>query len=263
MQIQYLATAVARREKARASSSPPQASSYERASRSAASVAASDSTARSASTFCMRGCSDSRRPNALRCAAWWVASATARRISPVEPSTQSRRVWFTISMIVGTPRPSGPTSRAYAPWNSTSDDAFDRFPSLSFRRWMWNAFRVPSGLHRGSRKHDSPPGAWARTRNASHMGAEQNHFAPWSSYSPAWPTGSARVVLARTSEPPCRSVMAIPESAPAFSVTGAAAGSYSNEVRRGSHSAWIDGSRRRAGMAAYVIDSGHPNPCSA
>jgi hypothetical protein len=45
------------------------------------------------------------------------------------------------------------------------------------------------------------------------MGCEQNHLCPVSSYQPS-PAGSARVVLARTSEPPCFSVMAIPHSAP-------------------------------------------------
>ena len=128
-----------------------------------------------------------------------------------------------MSMIVGTPRPSSPTSRAQAPSNSTSLDAFERFPSLSFRRWMWKPLRSPSGVKRGRRKHESPPSAWARTRNASHIGAEQNHLWPVISYSAPGPPplrGRAVVVLARTSEPPCFSVMAIPHSAPSFSVAG-------------------------------------------
>ena len=69
-------------------------------SRSASTVAASESRQRSASTFCISGCSASTRPNADRCAAWCVASATARRMRPTEPSTQSKRVRLTISMIV-------------------------------------------------------------------------------------------------------------------------------------------------------------------
>ena len=51
------------------------------------------------------------------------------------------------------------------------------------------------------------------------MGAEQNHLWPMSAYSspgPAAPVGAARVVLARTSEPPCFSVMAMPAMAPAL-----------------------------------------------
>ena len=138
---------------------------------------------RSASTFCIRGWSISSLPKADRCAAWWVARATPSRIPDVEPSTQSRRVWLTISMMVGTPRPSSPTICAQAPSNSTSLDAFERFPSLSFRRWRWKRLRVPSGRIRGSRKHDSPPSACASTRNASHIGAEQNHLWPVISYS--------------------------------------------------------------------------------
>src|SRR5947199_6478 len=101
--------------------------------------------------------------------------------------TQSRRVWFTISMMVGTPRPSSPTIRAQARSNSTSLEALERLPSLSFRRWMWKRFRVPSGRKRGRRKHESPCSACARTRKASHMGAEQNHLWPVSSYSAPGP----------------------------------------------------------------------------
>ena len=86
-------------------------------------------------------------------------------------------------MIVGTPRPSSPTIRAQAPRNSTSEEAFERLPSLSFRRWMWKRLRSPSGVNRGSRKQESPPSAWARTRKASHIGAEQNHLCPVISYS--------------------------------------------------------------------------------
>ena len=57
---------------------------------------------------------------------------------------------------------------------------------------------------------------------------------PVSSYQPS-PTGSARVTLARTSEPPCFSVIAIPHSAPSSS--------------RGSHSRGETGSTRSAGTA--------------
>src|SRR5712691_2573761 len=120
-------------------------------------------------------------------------------------------------MIVGTPRPSSPTIQPCASLNSTSLEALERLPSLSFRRWMWNPLRVPSGSQRGSRKHDRPRGAWASTRNASHIGAEQNHLWPVITYSAPGPPpldGTARVVFARTSDPPCFSVIAIPHSAP-------------------------------------------------
>jgi hypothetical protein len=61
-------------------------------------------------------------------------------------------VAFTISMIVGTPRPSSPTRPGQAPSNSTSAEAFDRLPSLSLSRWIRKAFLVPSGRTRGRRK---------------------------------------------------------------------------------------------------------------
>src|SRR5215216_3878355 len=133
-----------------------------------------------------------------------------------------------ISMIVATPRPSSPSRRAAAPWNSTSEDGSERVPSLSFRRW--NSIPGP----RSSTKHDRPAGAWASTRKTSHGGYEQNHLWPVSSHQPS-PAGSARVVFARTSEPPCFSVIAIPHSSPAMS--------------RGSHSAASEASVRSAGTA--------------
>ena len=89
---------------------------------------------------------------------------------------------------------------------------------------MWKRLRSPSGVQRGSRKQEIPPSAWARTRNASHIGAEQNHLWPVSSYSAPGPPaaiGTATVVFARTSEPPCFSVIAIPHRAPALSGAGA------------------------------------------
>src|SRR5207302_1438144 len=168
-------------------------------------------------------------------------------------------------MIVETPRPSSPTSWAHAWSNSTSLDAFERFPSLSLSRWRCRPFRSPSGVHRGSRKQESPPSAWASTRNTSHIGAEKNHLWPVISYSEPGPppfSGRATVVLERTSEPPWRSVIPIPISAPRFSLAGIDRRSYSSEVSRGSHSAARSGCTRSAGTPAYVIDSGQPVPDS-
>ena len=99
-------------------------------------------------------------------------------IAAALPMTQSSLVALTISMIVATPRPGSPTGQANAASYSTSDEAFDLLPSLSLSRWMRMALRVPSGSTRGSRKQLSPSGAWARTRNRSHIGAEQNHLCP-------------------------------------------------------------------------------------
>ena len=55
------------------------------------------------------------------------------------------------------------------------------------------------------------------------MGAEQNHLCPVSRSSPPGPPapiGSALVELARTSEPPCFSVMAMPMVAAVLSSAG-------------------------------------------
>ena len=66
----------------------------------AAAVAASDSSARSASTLRISGCSASSLPKALRWRAWCTAWARPQRIEAAEPIRQSRRVWLTMRMIV-------------------------------------------------------------------------------------------------------------------------------------------------------------------
>lgn len=81
-----------------------------------------------------------------------------------------------MSMMVRTPLPSSPTSQPTVSSNSGSLLALDRLPSLSLSRWMRNVLRAPSGSTRGTRKQDSPPGAWARTRNRSFIGALVNHL---------------------------------------------------------------------------------------
>jgi len=43
------------------------------------------------------------------------------------------------------PRPGSPTMRAMAPRNSTSDEASDLLPHLSFSRWICSRLREPSG----------------------------------------------------------------------------------------------------------------------
>ena len=94
------------------------------------------------------------------------------------PRVQSSRVRLTISMMVRTPRPSSPTGHATAPSYSTSLEALAWLPSLFFNRCSSIRLRLPSGRIRGSRKQLSPPGAWASTRNTSHIAAEVNHLWP-------------------------------------------------------------------------------------
>ena len=100
------------------------------------------------------------------------------RMMPAEAMAQSSRVSCTIWMMVRTPLPSSPTRQANASANSTSEDAFERLPSLSFSRWKRSALTDPSGRKRGIRKQVSPPGACASTRKASHIGADMNHLWP-------------------------------------------------------------------------------------
>jgi hypothetical protein len=124
------------------------------------------------------GWSISSLPKALRCEVWFSASASAWRIRPLVPSAQSSRVMVPISRICGMPRPSSPTSQAWAFSNSTSELALALLPSLSLRRWMRMALRLPSGSTRGRKKQERPLFVCASTRKASHMGAEKNHLWP-------------------------------------------------------------------------------------
>src|SRR5579871_763865 len=165
-------------------------------------------------------------------------------------------------MMVCTPLPSSPTTWAHACSNSTSLDAFARLPILSFSRWIWKALRLPSEVQRGRRKQLRPCGACAKTRNASHIGAETNHLCPVIKYSRELPIRSARVVLALTSEPPCFSVIPMPSSTPDFSLGGTKRGSYVDDIMRGSHSAARSGSSRNEATAENVIDIGQVCPAS-
>ncbi len=84
------------------------------------------------------------------------------------------------------------------------------------------------------------------------MGAEQNHLCPVITCAPSpWAgAGSARVVFARTSDPPCFSVMAMPASSPALPSGGRSPGSYARAASSGSNRCASRGSWRNAGTAA-------------
>ena len=77
--------------------------------------------------------------------------------------------------------------------------------------------RVPSGSQRGTRKHDSPRGLRERQERVRHRRRAEPFVAGQRVARPSPGRRPARVVLARTSEPPCFSVIAIPMVAPAFS----------------------------------------------
>ena len=95
---------------------------------------------------------------------------------PATPTTMSKRVWCAISIKVAMPRPGSPTSHAAVSRYSISAEALERLPHLSFRRWMRNGLRVPSGSERGTKKQVTPSGRRASVKNASLIGAEQNHL---------------------------------------------------------------------------------------
>ncbi|MNT86302.1 hypothetical protein D3C72_2265740 [compost metagenome] len=71
------------------------------------------------------------------------------------------------------------------------------------------------------------------------------------------------MVLARTSVPPCFSVMAIPMVTPALWAMPTLRGSYFVARIFGSHCSARSGCRRIAGTLANVMVSGQPLPASA
>jgi hypothetical protein len=79
---------------------------------------------------------------------------------------------LTCDAIIGTPRPSSPILHARQPWNSTSDEASARPPSLSLSRC------TRKFSSRSMRKHDSPSGACASVKKKSHITIVQNHLWP-------------------------------------------------------------------------------------
>ena len=182
-----------------------------------------------------------------------VVQSPARRAARMprrEPSTQSSRVWLTISMIVGTPRPSSPTSGAQVPSNSISLEALERLPSLSFSRWMRNALRVAVGQRSAAR--GSTTGRRRRLREDEEGVAHRRRAEPLVAgervLAPAAADRRARASCwrARRSRPasrssPCRT------SAPRLLGGGDEARVVRrSEVRRGSHSAATLGLRRAA-----------------
>ena len=94
--------------------------------------------------------------------------AVPRRSPVVEPSRQSRRVWLTMRMIAGTPRPSSPTSQPEPRGTRPRRRAASACPSLSLSRW--NSIPGP----RSTRKHDRPAGRLGQDEEhvARRIGAE-------------------------------------------------------------------------------------------
>ena len=183
-------------------------------------------------------------------------------MTPDVPSAQSSRVSVTMSMMVFTPCPGSPTISASTPSNSTSEEALERLPSFSLSRWNSSPLLVPSDRMRGTRKHDRPSAACASIRKASLIGADMNHLWPVSFQKPL-PVRSARLVLARTSVPPCFSVMPMPSVSPVLSAGALCEGSYLRLMTRGAHSRNSVGLAITAASEALVMVIGHRCPVSS
>ena len=116
--------------------------------------------------------------------------------------------------------PGSPTSSPMAPSNSTSDEALERLPSLSFSRWKRKPLLSPVAEQPRHQEAGEPllrlrqheEGVRHRRRHEPFVAGE----AVEAGRLPAPPC----VMLARTSVPPCFSVMPMPRVSPAFSTGG-------------------------------------------
>ena len=97
---------------------------------------------------------------------------------PAEASAQSSRVSVTMSRIVRMPASGVPSRKPNVSVNSTSEEAFERLPSLSFSRWKRRPLAEPSSRRRGTRKQPRPSRVCASMTKASLIGADMNHLWP-------------------------------------------------------------------------------------
>ncbi|MNT73335.1 hypothetical protein D3C72_2120300 [compost metagenome] len=97
---------------------------------------------------------------------------------PAEASAQSSRVSVTMSRMVRMPSPGVPSRKPKVSENSTSEEALERLPSLSLRRWNSRPLAEPSSSRRGTRKQPMPSLVWASMTKASLIGADMNHLWP-------------------------------------------------------------------------------------
>jgi hypothetical protein len=216
---------VSRRAIAASCASPRR--SKARARRSASAVAASLSSARSASTLRISGCSIRRLPKAMRCAVWFRAM---RQRLPHQAAGAQRAV---------EPRHRAHLEDLRDAAAFLADQPGRRAVELDFGAGVGlvaqlvlqalDADRVAAavGQHarqeqaaqagRGLRQHQE--GVAHRRREEPLVAGDAVARAPVVAAS-----GSARVVLARTSEPPCFSVMPMPMVTPALSRQGFSAG---------------------------------------
>ena len=190
------------------------------ASRIESASAATRSSAMSASTRVISGWSISALPKAARWRTWCTASAKPPRISPALATAQSSRVSVTISRIVATPRPSSPTRQAPAPSNSTSAEALERLPSLSFSRSSRIALTRAVGKEARHQEAGEPALRLRQHQEGVRHRRGEEPFVPGDAIDAVRRSGSARVVLARTSVPPCFSVIPMPSVTPRFSAAG-------------------------------------------
>jgi hypothetical protein len=120
----------------------------------------------------------SRLPNAERCVQWCTACAQRLAHHPRGSAPGPSRVWFTISMIVGTPRPSSPTM--LRPGLVVLDLARRVGAIAELVLEPLDAEVVARAVGAEARHEEAaqPASVCARVRNASDIGAEQNHLCP-------------------------------------------------------------------------------------
>ena len=219
-------------------------------------VAASDSIARSASTFAHQRLVDEQRAERARGARRGRSPARRpARIPPAAPSTQSRRVWLTISMIVGTPRPGSPTmprpraveldlARRVRAVAELVLEALDAEARCACRR----AGRAAAA------KHERPSSVCASTRNTSHIGARAEPLVAGELVLGAGPPPLSGVATRRVgAHVGAALLLGHRHAAERAGLLGGGpqlAGRRSASVSSGTHSAASSGCARSAGTAA-------------
>ena len=184
------------------------------------------------------------------------------RIRPADAIAQSSRVSCTISMMVRTPRPSSPTRQAKAPCELDLRGSVGAVAELVLEALQAERIDLPV---RPKSRHQETGQPARRLRQHQERVAHRRRHEPFVAGDAIAFAGRHRraVVLARTSVPPCFSVMPMPMVTPDFSFQQRKLGSYYARQDLRHHARQ---QRRRAAAsaatAARVIVTGHMCPFS-
>ncbi len=149
-----------------------------------------------------------------------------------------------MSIMVRTPRPSSPTRHAKALQNSTSDDRIGNVAELVLE--PLEAQAVDLAVRLEARHQETGQPARRLRQHQKHVAHRRRHEPLVTGNAITFAVRRAWVVLARTSVPPCFSVMPMPMVTPVFSGHGINRGSYFREAKFSASRAPATSARLRA-----------------